>query len=101
MITGTTASGFEYSVNPGIVYDAKYIKASVKLRDKKSDDNARAEAVFSMIDAVFSNDDEQIERLMQHLAIQSPTGRTDVRALIREVNEIVEAIMEADDGAKK
>jgi hypothetical protein len=101
MIEGKTSSGFEYKVSPGIAYDVNFIRASVKMRKKDMDPEGRAEAAFAMIDSVFSGDDDQIERLMQHLARKSDNGRTDVRELIREVNEIVSAIMEVDDDVKK
>lgn len=101
MITGRTSSGFEYSVNPGIAYDAKFIKASVKLKKKDADPVDQAEAAFAIIDAVFSDDDDQVERFMKHLAAKSESGRTDIRTLMKETDEIVKAITEADDSAKK
>lgn len=101
MVTGVTSSGFEYNVNPGIAYDAQFIKASVKMKNADADPYQRAAGAFEMIDAVFSNDDKEVERFMQHLAKKSETGRADVRTLIQETNEIVAAIQEADAGAKK
>ena len=54
-----------------------------------------------MIDAVFQDDTKQIEDFMHHLANKSETGRTDIRTLLAETNEIVNAIQEADAGTKK
>ena len=101
IVKGTTASGFKYAVNSGIAYDANFIKASVTMKKADGDPYERAAAAYDMIDAVFCNDDKQIKKLMKHLAKQSETGRTDVRTLISEVNEIVAAIQEADEGTKK
>lgn len=101
MIEGRTSSGFDYKVNPGITYDAKFIKAGSKLTNKKLTPDERAVGAFEIIDAVFSDDDEEIERFMKHLAKNSETGRADIRILLSETDEIVAAIREADAGAKK
>lgn len=101
IVEGITKSGFRYKVNSGIAFDAKFIKASVKMKKSDQDPYERAEGAYEMIDAVFCDDDRQVERLMKHLARKSETGRTDVRTLIAEVNEIVKAIQEADEGTKK
>lgn len=101
MIEGRTSSGFDYRVNPGITYDAKFIKAASKLSNQKLTPDERAEGAFAMIDAVFSDDDDEIERFMKHLAGKSETGRADIRVLLSETDEIVAAIREADADAKK
>lgn len=101
IVKGVTSSGFKYEVNSGIAYDANFIKASVKMKKAEADPYERAEGAYDLIDAVFCNDDKQIRKLMKHLAKKSETGRTDVRTLISEVNEIVAAIQEADEGIKK
>lgn len=101
MITGTTSSGFEYAVQSGVAYDAKFVRAAVKMKKATGDPLETAEAAYELIDAVFVNDDEQIEGLMRHLASRSETGRTDIRELVRETNEILKAIQEADESVKK
>ena len=73
----------------------------VKIKKADADPYERAAGAYEMIDAVFSNDDKQIEKLYKHLAKRSDTGRTDIYTLISEVNEIVAAIQEADERAKK
>ena len=101
MVEGVTSSGFEYKVSPGIAYDAKFLRAAVKMRSETADASERLAGTFEMIDAVFLNNDSEIERFMKHLAGKSPTGRTDVRMLVQETDEIVTAIQEADASVKK
>ena len=101
IVKGETSSGFKYKVNSGITYDAKFVKAMVKIKKNDADPYERAAGAYEMIDAVFSNDDKQIEKLYKHLAKKSDTGRTDIYTLIAEVNEIVAAIQEADGTVKK
>ena len=101
VVKGVTSSGYKFKVNSGIAFDARFIKASVKMKKEDVDPYERAEAVYDMIDAVFCDDDKQIKKLMKHLADKSESGRTDVRTLMSEVNEIVEAIQKADSDVKK
>jgi hypothetical protein len=101
IVKGKTSSGFKYEVNSGITFDAKFVRAMVKIKKAEADPYERAAGAYEMIDAVFSNDDKQIEKLYKHLAKRSDTGRTDIYTLISEVNEIVAAIQEADERAKK
>lgn len=101
IVKGSTSSGFKYTVNSGIAYDPVFLRAAVKTRKPDADPSERIEGVYEMIDAVFQGDDKQIKKFMKHLAGKSETGRTDIRTLLSEMNEIVNAIQEADAGVKK
>lgn len=101
IVKGTTSSGFKYSVNSGIAYDPVFLRAAIKTRKTDADPAERIEGIYEMIDAVFQGNEKQIEKFMKHLANKSETGRTDIRTLLTETNEIVTAIQEADEGIKK
>lgn len=101
IVKGKTTSGFEFKVNSGIAYDPIFLRAAVKTRKTDAAPSDRIEGVYEMIDAVFQDDTKQIEDFMHHLASKSETGRTDIRTLLAETNEIVNAIQEADADTKK
>lgn len=101
IVKGTTSSGFKFAVNSGIAYDPCFLRAAVKAKKVDADPYDRIDGVYEMIDAVFQNDEKQIKKFMHHLAKKSETGRTDIRTLLAETNEIIEAIQEADGNVKK
>lgn len=94
-ITGTTSSGFSYSIPDGLKQDYRFIRA---YRDLKSQDtDKQIDGATGLVAAVFCNEDEE-QRFLQHVAEKH--GRATVDAVYSEIGEILRACSE-DAEAKK
>lgn len=100
VVTGVTSSGFEYSVNSGITRDFEFVKAMRKTQDSSLSDFERFDNVCYMIECIF-HDEKEEERFYSFLADKSENKRADIDTVVREANEIIEAIAAKDKTAKK
>lgn len=94
MITGTTSSGFAFSVPDGLKRDYHFIHAYKALKSK--DPDKQVDGATEMVSAVFCNPDEE-QRFLRH--VEGKNGRATVDAVYTELGEIIRACME--DGEVK
>lgn len=96
MITGTTSSGFAFSIPEGIKKDYRFLKAYKKLHSPTAEQ--QMDGAVELISAVFASEAEE-ERFLRHLADEN--GRADVETVYRELGEIIAIASEEDAATKK
>ena len=95
MISGTTKSGFAYSVSDGLTKDFRLVRNMKKVMSK--DLKGQVDGLIDLVSVVF-NDEEQEERFLQHLADEN--GRIPSDVVFSELKEILDAAAEADKAVK-
>lgn len=80
MIKGRTVSGFDFEIDENVVDDMRFIDALAEM------DNGSLIAVSKVASLMFDN--EQKQRLYNHLAEQSEDGRVHTEPFIKEIIEI-------------
>ena len=94
-VKGTTASGFEFSIDAEAFKDWRFLKA-VRTANKKGGDSF--EASLDIVTLLF-NDQEEEERFYEFLAEQNG-GRVPVEVVGKEVGEIMKIVQEKSKAAK-
>lgn len=95
MLTGTTSSGFTWTIPDGLTSDYRFVKAYQKVKSGNKD--KQMEGSLELVAAVFGSEAEE-NRFLEHLADEH--GRADVETVYRELGEIIAAASE-DATAKK
>lgn len=95
MITGTTSSGFSFSVPDGLKKDYHFIHAYKALNSKNPD--KQVDGAAELVSSVFCNEEEE-QRFLRH--VEEKNGRATVDAVYTELGEIIRACLE-DAEAKK
>lgn len=85
MITGTTKSGFEYSIPEGLDKDFRFVKAYSLI--KNGDEEQAIDGAVNLVSVIFS-DTKQEDRLYEHLG-KKYNGRVPIDVLFDEINEII------------
>lgn len=95
MISGTTSSGFHFSISDGLTRDFRFLRAYKNMQSE--DAQQQLDGALDLVSVVFS-DEKQEAAFLLHLADEH--GRADVETVYRELGEIIAAARE-DPQAKK
>ena len=88
-ISGTTSTGFEYSIPEGLQTDWNFVRAYQKMMRAETDMD-RLDGASSLLECIFLDRAEE-ERFYKHLA-ELHGGRVPINDLFAAVREIVAAI---------
>lgn len=97
MVKGTTSSGFTFEIPEGLDTDFRFVKA-YEMTNSGDEDKAM-KGVVKLVSAIFANNEEEEERLYEHLGNQH-NGRVPLDVLFAEINEIIEIAKSSDEQIK-